>query len=59
MQDIEKQIRTAVLEERERCALIAEGFVKNRDWVPGSLYEKIRKEVAHAIRLGVKNHESK
>ena len=34
---------------REDCAKIAEGFEQNRDWVNGSLYGKIRKEVAAAI----------
>lgn len=39
--------RNAVIEE---CARVAEGFGKNREWVPGSLYEKIRGEVAAKIR---------
>lgn len=38
--------------ERERCAKIAEGFLSNRDWVPGSLWGNIRNEIAAAIRSG-------
>lgn len=34
----------------EECAKIAEGFPHNRDWVPGSLYDTLRKETAAAIR---------
>lgn len=34
----------------ERCAKIAEGFPKNRGWVPGSLYDTLRREVAADIR---------
>jgi hypothetical protein len=40
----------AVVREREACAKIAEGFDRNRDWVPGSLYDTLRREVAAAIR---------
>jgi hypothetical protein len=43
-------IKAAVLAEREECARAAEGFERNRDWVPGSLYETLRREVAAAIR---------
>lgn len=43
-------IAYAVLEERARCAKIAEGFEQTRDWVPGSLYDTLRREVAAAIR---------
>ena len=39
-----------VAAERERCARIAEGLVQTRDWVPGSLYDNIRREVAARIR---------
>jgi hypothetical protein len=39
-----------VAQEREACARIAEGFEQTRDWVQGSLYENIRREVAAAIR---------
>lgn len=37
-------------QERERCARVAEGFEANRDWVNGSLWGNIRREVAAAIR---------
>ena len=37
-------------DEREACAQVAEGFPENRDWVPGSLWGNIRREVAEAIR---------
>jgi acetate kinase len=40
----------AAEKEREACAKIAEGFERNRDWVPGSLYDTLRREVAAAIR---------
>jgi len=38
--------------ERERCAKIAEGVEKpeHRHWVPGSLYDTLRKETAAEIR---------
>lgn len=39
--------------EREACALAAEGFSEKRDdrqWVPGSLYDALRRETAAAIR---------
>lgn len=38
---------------RKDCAEIAAGFEQNRDWVNGSLYEKIRKEVAAAILASI------
>lgn len=34
----------------EAAAAEAEGFEKNRDWVPGSLYDTLRRETAAAIR---------
>jgi hypothetical protein len=34
----------------EECAKAAEGFPHNRDWVKGSLYEKLRIETAFEIR---------
>ncbi len=40
----------AVLEEREACAKVCEGFPANRDWVPGSLWGNIRNEMGAAIR---------
>lgn len=43
-------IDEAVVAERDRCAKIAEGFEQTRDWVPGSLYDTLRREVAAAIR---------
>ena len=45
-----RAVREAVLEEREACAKVCEGFPANRDWVPGSLWGNIRKEIAAAIR---------
>ena len=42
----------AVAKERERCAQVAEGFEQTRDWVPGSLYGNLRREVAALIRRG-------
>ena len=43
-------VARAIMAEREACAQIAHGFPQNRDWVPGSLYGAIRREVAAAIR---------
>lgn len=40
---------------REQCAKAAEGFEANRDWVNGSLWGNIRREVAAAIREGDKD----
>lgn len=37
-------------EMKEEAAKAAEGFERNRDWVPGSLYDTLRREVAAAIR---------
>lgn len=45
-----KAWQAATVAERERCALIAEGFPRTRDWVPGSLYDTLRREVAARIR---------
>lgn len=45
--NIQRIVRSAVIEE---CAKAAEGFPKNREWVPGSLYETLRRETAAAIR---------
>lgn len=45
-------INRAITDERERCARVAEGFEQTRDWVPGSLYDSIRREVAARIRRG-------
>lgn len=39
--------------EREECARAAEGFTEERDdrkWVPGSLYDTLRRETAAFIR---------
>lgn len=36
--------------EREACAKAAEGFTDDRKWVPGSLYDTLRRETAAAIR---------
>lgn len=47
---LEQQLAEARAHERECCALIAEGFEQNRDWVPGSLYANIRCEIAARIR---------
>ncbi len=43
-------LRIAAPEIRERAAKVAEGLPHNRDWVPGSLYDTLRREVAAAIR---------
>lgn len=43
----------ATADEREACARAAEGFTEERDdrqWVPGSLYDTLRRETAAAIR---------
>lgn len=45
--DLATEDRDAII---ELCAQVAEGFPKNRDWVPGSLYDTLRREVAAAIR---------
>lgn len=45
-----ERLRTALASETERCAMIAEGFENNRGWVPGSLYDTLRREVAAEIR---------
>ena len=36
--------------ERDRCIQVVEGFERNRDWVPESLYGTLRREAAAAIR---------
>lgn len=42
----------------EECAKVAEGFQHNREWVPGSLYDTLRKETAADIRkLAEDGHE--
>jgi hypothetical protein len=46
-------LRANVLAEREACAKAAEGFTDDRDdrkWVPGSLYDTLRRETAAFIR---------
>ena len=45
-----RALHEAVLEEREACAKVCEGFPANRDWVPGSLWGNIRSEMSAAIR---------
>lgn len=45
-----ERLRAALTAETERCAMIAEGFGNNRAWVPGSLYDTLRREVAGDIR---------
>lgn len=40
-------------EEREMCAQAVEAFkesARGREWVPGSLYDRLRKEAAASIR---------
>lgn len=37
-------------EMKEEAAKAVEGFERNRDWVPGSLYDTLRREAATAIR---------
>lgn len=51
---IARAILTARSEQREEDARIAEGFERNRDWAPSSLYDTLRREVAAAIRNGGK-----
>lgn len=55
-QDAREAIARAILNERELCAQRAEGFEtrfrQTRDWVPGSFYAKLRREVADIIRKG-------
>ena len=46
-------LRKVEAEAREDCARIAEGFERNRDWVPGSLYDTLRRETAAAIRSSI------
>lgn len=44
----------ATVKEREACAKAAEGFTETRDdrrWVPGSLYDTLRRETAAFIRM--------
>ena len=45
-----RALHEALQQEREVCAQVCEGFPANRDWVPGSLWGNIRKEIAAAIR---------
>lgn len=49
---LREAIARAILAERERCAKIAEGFDRNRDWVPGSIFDRLYREVATSIRQG-------
>lgn len=45
------RLSTVVSETIEQCAKMAAGCdLPERDWMPGSLYDKIRREVAAAIR---------
>lgn len=47
------EVALAILAERERCAQIAEGLDRRgREWVPGSLWDKIKRDTAAAIRRG-------
>ena len=51
--DLIGEIALALQAEREACAVAAEGFTDDaRDWVPGSLYDNLRRDVAAAIRKG-------
>lgn len=46
-------LERAVTDEREACAQAAEGFTDGRDdrkWIPGSLYDTLRRETAASIR---------
>jgi|GEM_PF-1967390 len=45
-----EMVYAAVQAEREACAEAAEKFDRNREWVPGSLYDTLRREVAGKIR---------
>lgn len=42
----------ATADERERCARVAEGMerTEDRNWIPGSLYDTLRRETAAEIR---------
>lgn len=47
------ELQEAVAAEREACALAAEGYREGRDdraWIPGSLYDTLRRDVAAVIR---------
>jgi len=46
----QEMVYAAVQAEREACAEAAEKFDRNREWVPGSLYDTLRREVAGKIR---------
>jgi len=46
----QEMVYAAVQAEREACAEAAEKFDRNREWVPGSLYDTLRREVAAKIR---------
>ena len=51
---VEREARAA---EQERCARIAEGVerTEERHWVPGSLYNTLRRETAAEIRRKLHN----
>ena len=51
---VEREARAA---EQERCARIAEGVerTEERHWVPGSLYDTLRRETAAEIRRKLHN----
>ena len=42
----------------EEAAKAAEGVEKTRDWVPGSLYDTLRRETAGAIRTLSPEHKT-
>lgn len=41
----------------EECARAAEGFTDDRKWVPGSLYDTLRRETAAQIRMLTNAHQ--
>lgn len=47
-----ERLTSALVSERERCARIAEGIERpdERRWIPGSLYDTLRRETAAEIR---------
>jgi hypothetical protein len=42
--------RRGTIEGLNDAAVIAEGTIQTRNWVPGSLYDTLRREVAASIR---------
>lgn len=52
-EDDVEEIAKAILAEREACAVRAEAKGRaGREWVPGSLWANVRREIAKDIRQG-------